>query len=98
MNGKYQFTPAFFVGAQYVYSTETYDAASGTIRPHIHSGGLMADYFLSKRTDVYIQGEYQQVTGDTTYSILDEAFTPGTQSPSSTSKQVVVRAAIRHKF
>ena len=98
VNGKYQISPMLFVGAQYVYTMETYDATSGGVKPKIHSFGLMADYNLSKRTDVYIQGEYQQVTGDPTYSILDDAFTPGTQSPSSTSKQVVVRAAIRHKF
>jgi predicted porin len=98
VNGKYQISPMLFVGAQYVYTMETFDASSGGVKPKIHSFGLMADYNLSKRTDVYIQGEYQQVTGDPTYSILDDAFTPGTQSPSSTSKQVVVRAAIRHKF
>ncbi|HEX3638890.1 MAG TPA: porin [Paraburkholderia sp.] len=98
VNGKYQISPMLFVGAQYVYTMETYDASSGGVKPKIHSFGLMADYNLSKRTDVYIQGEYQRVTGDPTYSILDDAFTPGTQSPSSTSKQVVVRAAIRHKF
>jgi predicted porin len=98
VNGKYQISPMLFVGAQYVYTMETYDASSGGMKPKIHSFGLMADYNLSKRTDVYIQGEYQQVTGDSTYSILDDAFSVGTQSPSSTSKQVVVRAAIRHKF
>ncbi|RDJ99886.1 porin [Paraburkholderia lacunae] len=98
LNGKYQISPMLFVGAQYVYTMETYDASSGGVKPRIHSFGLMADYNLSKRTDLYIQGEYQQVTGDLTYSILDEAFTPGTQGPSSTSRQVVVRAAIRHKF
>ncbi|WP_345814625.1 porin [Paraburkholderia sp. PREW-6R] len=98
VNGKYQISPMFFVGAQYVYTMETYDASNGGVKPRVHSFGLMADYNLSKRTDVYIQGEYQQVTGDSTYSILDDAFNVGTQSPSSTSKQVVVRAAIRHKF
>ncbi|REE21395.1 putative porin [Paraburkholderia sp. BL27I4N3] len=98
VNGKYQISPMLFVGAQYVYTMETYDASTGGVKPKIHSFGLMADYNLSKRTDVYIQGQYQQVTGDTTYSILDDAFNVGTQSPSSTSKQVVVRAAIRHKF
>ena len=47
VNGKYQFTPAFFVGAQYVYTMETYDASTGNVKPKIHSVGLMADYFLS---------------------------------------------------
>ncbi|MBN3845817.1 MULTISPECIES: porin [Burkholderiaceae] len=98
VNGKYQISPMLFVGAQYVYTMETYDASNGGVKPRIHTFGLMADYNLSKRTDVYLQGEYQQLTGDSTLSILDYAFIPGTQSPSSTSKQVVVRAAIRHKF
>ncbi|HEX3381869.1 MAG TPA: porin [Paraburkholderia sp.] len=98
INGKYQFTPAFFVGAQYVYTMMNYDASSGSVTPKIHSAGLMADYNLSKRTDVYVQGEYQRVTGSSTQSILDNAFIPGTQAPSSTGTQVAVRVALRHKF
>jgi len=52
LNGKYQITPAFFVGAQYVYTLENYDATTGSVKPKIHSVGLMADYNLSKRTDI----------------------------------------------
>jgi predicted porin len=98
VNGKYQFTPAFFIGAQYVYSIETYDAASGTVKPRIHSVGLMADYFLSKRTDVYLQGAYQKVAGASTDSAMDQAFVPGTQGLSSNSEQFVARVAVRHAF
>ncbi|MFM0644313.1 porin [Paraburkholderia bryophila] len=98
VNGKYQFTPAFFVGAQYVYTMENYDASSGSVKPKIHSVGLMADYNLSRRTDVYVQGEYQKVAGSSTHSILDDAFIPGVQAPSSTGTQVAVRVALRHKF
>jgi predicted porin len=97
-NGKYQFTPAFFVGAEYVYTLERYDATTGSVKPGIHTVGLMADYNLSKRTDVYLQGAYQLVTGDQTGSSLDRAYVPGAQDLSSTSRQVVVRAAIRHTF
>lgn len=77
---------------------ENYDASTGNVKPKIHSFGLMADYNLSKRTDVYVQGEYQKVTGDSTHSILDDAFIPGVQAPSSTGNQVAVRVALRHKF
>jgi predicted porin len=98
INGKYQFTPAFFVGGQYVYSIETYDAASGTVRPRIHSVGLMADYFLSKRTDVYLQTVYQKVAGSSTDSVMDQAYIPGAQGVSSNSKQFVARVALRHAF
>ncbi|MCG7401708.1 MULTISPECIES: porin [Caballeronia] len=98
VNGKYQFTPAFFVGGQYVYSMETYDSTAGTVKPHIHSAGLMADYFLSKRTDVYVQGVYQKIAGSSTGSVMDQAFIPGTQGVSSNSEQFVARVALRHAF
>ncbi|WP_044043235.1 porin [Caballeronia insecticola] len=98
VNGKYQFTPAFFIGAQYVYSIETYDSTAGTVRPRIHSAGLMADYFISKRTDFYVQGAYQKITGSSTDSVMDQAFVPGTQGLSSNSQQFVARVAMRHAF
>lgn len=98
LNGKYQITPAFFVGAQYVYTLENYDATTGSVKPKIHSVGLMADYNLSKRTDLYVQGAYQKVAGSQTGSSLDRAYVPGAADLSSNSKQLVVRAAIRHKF
>ncbi|SAK77668.1 outer membrane protein (porin) [Caballeronia fortuita] len=98
INGKYQFAPDFFVGAQYVYSMEKYDSTAGTVKPHIHSAGLMADYFLSKRTDVYMQGAYQKIAGGSTDSVMDQAFIPGTQGVSSNSEQFVARVALRHAF
>ena len=98
VNGKYQFTPAFFVGAQYVYTMESYDASSGSAKPKIHSVSLMADYNISKRTDFYVQGAYQKVAGDKTGSALDQAYVPGAADASSTQNQVVFRVAIRHKF
>ncbi|TAL94349.1 MAG: porin [Paraburkholderia sp.] len=98
INGKYQITPAFFVGAQYVYTLENYDATTGSVKPKIHSVGLMADYNVSKRTDFYLQGAYQKVAGGQTGSSLDRAYVPGAADLSSNSKQLVMRVAIRHKF
>lgn len=98
LNGKYQVTPSFYVSGQYIYTMETYDASTGSVKPKIHSAGIMADYNLSKRTDLYIQGAYQRIAGGKTGTILDSAFTTGTQAPSSTSAQTAVRIAIRHAF
>ena len=98
VNFKYQFTPAFYAGAQYVFTAESFDASSGTVKPKIHSVGLMADYNLSKRTDIYVQGAYQHIAGDKTDTALDNAYVPGAADASSTASQLVVRAAIRHKF
>ncbi|MGF6723393.1 putative porin [Paraburkholderia sp. GAS41] len=98
INGKYQFTPAFFVGVQYVYTAATMDATSGNENPKYHTFGLMADYNLSKRTDFYFQAAYQKVAGDKTDTVLDDAYIPGAAGVSSSSNQFAVRAAIRHKF
>ncbi|MFJ4291327.1 porin [Cupriavidus sp. NPDC089707] len=97
-NFKYQFTPAFYAGAVYTLTTEKFQASSGEARPKVHSIGLMADYNFSKRTDVYLQGVYQRVSGDKTGTALDQAYIPGAADSSSKSSQVLVRAAIRHKF
>ncbi|RDU99049.1 porin [Trinickia dinghuensis] len=98
LNGKYQLTPALYIGAQYVYTMENYETTLGGVKPKIHTFGLMVDYNLSKRTDVYIQGAFQKVAGDSTGSTLDHAFVPGADDVSSTSKQAVARVGIRHKF
>jgi predicted porin len=98
LNAKYQLTPAFYVGGEYVYTLENYDSSTGSAKPKVHTVGLMADYNISKRTDFYVQGVYQKVAGDKTNSIMDNAFILGTQAPSSTSNQLAFRAAIRHKF
>jgi predicted porin len=98
INGKYQITPAFFVGAQYVYTYTNYNASLGTTHPKYQTAGLMADYNLSKRTDFYAQAAYQHVSGGDTGTVLDQAFIPGTQYASSTQNQVAFRVAIRHKF
>lgn len=56
VNGKYQFTPAFFVGAMYTYTHADFNATTGKLHPNYQVVGLMGDYNLSKRTDVYLQG------------------------------------------
>jgi len=98
VNGKYQFTPALFVGAMYTYTLSNFNATTGKLKPNYQTVGLMADYSLSKRTDVYIQGAYQHVGGDRTGTVLDYAFVPVTDDVSSNHNQVVARVALRHKF
>ncbi len=58
----------------------------------------MADYVLSKRTDVYLQGMYQHVGGDTPGSVLDVAYVAGAANVLSIRNQLLQRAAIRHFF
>lgn len=98
LNFKWQFTPAFYAGAQYVFTQENFDASSAQAKPKIHSIGLMADYNLSKRTDFYAQGAYQHVSDGNTGTGLDQAYVPGAADASSTKNQLVLRLAMRHKF
>ncbi|WP_081081482.1 porin [Burkholderia stagnalis] len=57
-----------------------------------HQGNLTADYFLSKRTDVYVQSIFQHATGDTAHA--DVISMPG----SSGRNQLLLRVGMRHKF
>lgn len=58
----------------------------------------MADYNLSKRTDVYTQVVFQNRSGDASGTMLDNAYITGSAGQSSTNKQVVARVALRHSF
>ncbi|MBB5421386.1 putative porin [Paraburkholderia atlantica] len=98
INGKYQFTPAFYVGAMYTYTHSTMTTAAASYHPNYQTVGLMGDYNISKRTDVYLQGAYQHVGGDKTGSVLDFAYVPGAFGVSSGNSQLVLRLGLRHKF
>jgi predicted porin len=58
---------------------------------------LQTDYSLSKRTDLYVEGIYQHVSGGPQGSILSSASI-NTLSPSSTNSQVAVTLGMKHTF
>jgi len=58
VNAKYNLTPVLGLGAAYTYTNAKLNS-SGT---HWNQFGVQADYFLSKRTDVYAQMVYQRGT------------------------------------
>ncbi|EKS9913632.1 porin [Burkholderia multivorans] len=102
INFKYQLTPALILGAAYDYTQGS--KIDGNSAAKYHQGSLGVDYFLSKRTDVYVIGVYQHASGKT----LDPTNPTGTPinatasinglDPSATSNQVAARVGIRHKF
>lgn len=98
INARYQVTAALNLGAMYTYTQGKYDATAGNVKPKWSTLGLMADYNLSKRTDIYLQGIYQKVGGDLTGTSLDNAYIPGASDSSGNDKQVLFRVAMRHKF
>ncbi|CAG9172261.1 Outer membrane porin protein [Cupriavidus laharis] len=98
VNAKYQFGPSYWLGAMYTLTRASLNVTSGKQHPTYHSFGLMADYAFSKRTDIYLQGVYQHVAGDTTGTVLDVAYVPGAANVSSNRNQLLLRAGIRHFF
>ncbi|MFM0101142.1 porin [Paraburkholderia nemoris] len=88
VNASYFIRPELMLSAAYVYTSGKYGGFNRA--PHWNMGQLSLDYFLSKRTDVYLFADYQKATGATADIY---AF-----SPSSNSSQTVVVAGIRHKF
>ncbi|MBN3723292.1 porin [Burkholderia sp. Ac-20379] len=101
VNAKYQFAPAFYVGGMYTYTRARFNGTSGRgASPKYHQFGLMADYNLSKRTDVYVQAAYVLVANAASVAGtgLEFAANPDTAGPASTNRQVMARIAMRHKF
>jgi predicted porin len=92
LNFKYQLTPALLLGAAYDY-TKGY----GVNDAKYHQGVLGADYFLSKRTDLYVDAIYQHASGTDSTGKTAVANINGL-SASATSNQVAAVVGIRHKF
>jgi predicted porin len=92
VNFKYQLTPALVLGAAYDYTKGSF--GNGV---KYHQGALGADYFLSKRTDVYVTGIYQKASGtDSTGHAAVASI--NNLTPSTSDRQATVRIGIRHKF
>ncbi|SIT44509.1 Porin Gram-negative type [Paraburkholderia ribeironis] len=99
INFKYQLTPALLVGAAYDYTRGA--EIANTSRAQYHQGSVGVDYFLSKRTDVYVIGVYQHALGETlsaTGSVVDAHAGINGLTGSSTNNQFAARVGIRHKF
>ena len=95
VNFKYQLTPALVLGAAYDYTRLA--SFNGHGGGHYNQGALGADYFLSKRTDVYLIGVYQHASGTDSTGQSAVASINGL-TPSNANHQTTVRVGIRHKF
>lgn len=93
--GGYWIAPDLQVGAAYNYLRG--GAINGKESAAYQTFNAIIDYFLSKRTDVYVTGAYMKASGvdSTRQSAVPYIVTV---TPSNTSNQVVARVAIRHKF
>jgi predicted porin len=97
VNGRYALTPALSLAAAYTYTDGHVSGANGGGDPKWHTVSLQADYDLSKRTDVYLEGVYQHASGR--LGNLGSNFAAiNTLSPSSTANQTAVAVGLRHRF
>ncbi|KAB0633117.1 hypothetical protein WT67_16665 [Burkholderia stagnalis] len=93
-NVQYFVTPALALGAMYDYTRMTVSAGGERAGGNFHTIGLMSDYWLSKRTDVYALAVYQKGshgTDDLVGVVNAGGYSTGTS-------QIVARVGIRHKF
>ncbi|KMZ13856.1 Outer membrane protein (porin) [Candidatus Burkholderia humilis] len=90
VNGRYNLTPALSLAGNYTY-TDSHIAGE---KPKFHQFNLQTDYALSKRTDVYLQAEYQHVAD--TEGLLVGATINGVGV--SSSNQVSATVGVRHRF
>ncbi|MBN3723064.1 porin [Burkholderia sp. Ac-20379] len=91
VNGRYNFTPAVSLIGSYTFT----DARLAGASPKFNQVNLRADYMLSKRTDVYVEGEYQHVgsTGKSGITADLLGF-----SASSSNSQLAATIGIRTRF
>ncbi|CAG9206496.1 Putative porin [Paraburkholderia tropica] len=99
-NVRYNLTPALGIGAMYTYTNvngDGVDNGTGSKSAHWHQFGLQADYALSKRTDVYLEGVGLWGSGQNAVG-LTQVGASSDGGVSSSKNQGVITTGIRHRF
>jgi predicted porin len=89
---KYAITPAITAGAGYTYMHLNNSLG------HWNQVDLSADYALSKRTDVYVLGIYQDASGHNLQAQIGSSTSYFSTSGVGADDQLAFRVGIRHKF
>lgn len=97
---KYPVTVALTTGLVYIHTRARAENAAGKVgRPHWHQIGGVADYLLSKRTDVYLAAAYQRASGERTGSAaFDRANLSSGGGISGSRGQWTAHLGLRHRF
>ncbi|PFH19012.1 porin [Burkholderia sp. JKS000303] len=86
----YKLTPSLFLSGAYVYTSGAYGGLQAN--PHWNTGVASIDYFLSKRTDLYLYDIFQRTSGPRATAAIYGAV------PSTGRTQNLLIVGIRHKF
>ena len=96
---KLQVTPSLILGAaaNYTNGSPVSTSTGSNTGARYYQASLGADYYLSKRTDIYLTSTYQKASGtDSTGESAVAAITGLT--PSRTDRQATIRLGICHRF
>jgi predicted porin len=96
INGQYFVRPDLSLNVGYTYTMGSFAASTGSATPHWNQVTAMVDYNLSRRTDVYLIGAYQRVSGGNGNAVFNASVY--TYGQSSNNAQVVAGAGLRHRF
>ncbi|MCG5072646.1 porin [Paraburkholderia tagetis] len=91
-NVRYALTPMLTLAGSYTYTRTNFGAGEN---PNFNQVNLQAQYAMSKRTSVYLQGDWQHVSANP-YGV--GAHLNGLNSASATQDQVAVSTGLRHTF
>nr|WP_061151148.1 porin [Caballeronia arvi] len=91
--GRYYLTPAWYVGAQYVYTHGNIGYSQAI--PIYHQVGLTTAYSLSKRTSLYAMSVWQKAAGAASNA---DIFDGAVGSASTNNHQIMGRVGIYHLF
>ncbi|SDV51185.1 porin [Chitinasiproducens palmae] len=92
-NVSHFFTPAYQANFAYTYTTGKIEPTG--FSPKYHQFNLINNYFLSKRTALYLVGIFQLAAGDAQHANIEYASGGGA---STTKRQVAITAGIFHRF
>ncbi|WP_225032593.1 porin [Paraburkholderia sp. XV] len=93
-NVSHFFAPDYQAAFDYVYTTGTIQPTD--FKPQYHQFSLINNYFLSKRTALYLDGIFQLAAGDAQHANIE--YASGSGGASSTKRQVAITAGIFHRF
>jgi general bacterial porin, GBP family len=93
VSAHYSLTPELVLIGSYTF-TDGGSSLSGASSPKWNQANLLLDYSLSKRTDVYVEGQFQHVSGGGTTFTADI----NGLAPSANDKQVALTAGLRARF
>ncbi|PUA18329.1 porin [Glaciimonas sp. PCH181] len=100
LNARYLVAPTLMLSFAYTYTTVDISGRPGVTNSKFNQFGVLADYFLSKRTTLYTEGVFQRAGGDP--FIAGGNGGPAAQiqglSASSTNSQALIRVGMRHSF